>query len=83
MYAIRSYYVIDVLALASFYVIRVAAGVTIINVDRFSPWLYIATTFLALFLGIGKRRAELINGQQDGNRITSYNVCYTKLLRVT
>ncbi len=71
---------IDVLALASFYVIRVAAGVTIINVDRFSPWLYIATTFLALFLGIGKRRAELINGQQDGNQsrkvLTGYTLSY-------
>ena len=71
---------IDVLALASFYVIRVAAGVTIINVDRFSPWLYIATTFLALFLGIGKRRAELVNGQKDGNQsrkvLTSYTLSY-------
>jgi hypothetical protein len=45
--------------LASFYVLRVAAGVTLIEVNRFSPWLYVFTTFLALFLGIGKRRAEL------------------------
>jgi 4-hydroxybenzoate polyprenyltransferase len=51
--------IIDVLALASFYVIRVEAGVVLIQVTRFSPWLYIFTTFLALFLGIGKRRAEL------------------------
>lgn len=50
--------VLDVLVLASFYVIRVAAGVSIIHVERFSPWLYVFTTFLALFLGVGKRRAE-------------------------
>ncbi len=50
---------LDVLALASFYVLRVAAGVTLIEVERFSPWLYLFTTFLALYLGIGKRRAEL------------------------
>jgi len=70
---------IDVLVLASFYVLRVAAGVTIINVERFSPWLYIATTFLALFLGIGKRRAELLNGQKSNNTrkvLSSYTLTY-------
>lgn len=57
---------IDVLALASFYVLRVAAGVTIIVVERFSPWLYLSATFVALFMGIGKRRAEMITAQQTG-----------------
>lgn len=51
--------VLDVIALASFYVLRVGAGVVLIQVTRFSPWLYVFTTFLALFLGVGKRRAEL------------------------
>jgi hypothetical protein len=37
----------------------VGAGVVLIEVSRFSPWLYVFTTFLALFLGVGKRRAEL------------------------
>lgn len=51
--------ILDVMILASFYVLRVAAGVSLIVVTRFSPWLYVFTTFLALYLGIGKRRAEL------------------------
>jgi len=51
--------IIDVMILASFYVIRVGAGASLIEVHRFSPWLYVFTTFLALYLGIGKRRAEL------------------------
>jgi 4-hydroxybenzoate polyprenyltransferase len=51
--------IIDVIVLALFYVIRVGAGVTLIDVVRFSPWLYVFTTFFALFLGIGKRRAEI------------------------
>ncbi len=51
--------ILDVMILASFYVLRVAAGVSLISVHRFSPWLYVFTTFLALYLGIGKRRAEL------------------------
>lgn len=50
---------LDIIILASFYVIRVAAGVTLIDVERFSPWLYVFTTFLALLIGTGKRRAEL------------------------
>jgi 4-hydroxybenzoate polyprenyltransferase len=50
---------VDIIILASFYVIRVAAGVTLVDVVRFSPWLYVFTTFLALLIGTGKRRAEL------------------------
>ena len=59
--------IIDVIVLASFYVLRVAAGVTLINVERFSPWLYVFTTFAALFLGIGKRRAEIIHVKSTKN----------------
>lgn len=57
---------LDIIILASFYVLRVAAGVTLIEVERFSPWLYIFTTFLALLIGTGKRRAEL-NLLADGD----------------
>jgi 4-hydroxybenzoate polyprenyltransferase len=51
---------IDVLVLASFYLLRVISGLTIIEVKRFSPWLYVVTSLLALFIGLGKRRAELV-----------------------
>jgi len=51
--------ILDIMVLASFYVLRVGAGVVLIEVTRFSPWLYVFTTFIALFLGVGKRRAEL------------------------
>ena len=50
---------IDVLILAAGFVLRVGAGVSLIHVERFSPWLYVVTTLLALYLGFGKRRAEL------------------------
>jgi hypothetical protein len=59
--------ILDVLILASFCVIRVGAGVVLIQVSRFSPWLYVFTTFLALFLGVGKRRAELNLLEDDAN----------------
>lgn len=51
---------IDVLILASFFVLRVAVGVSVIQVERFSPWLYVVITLLALYIGFGKRRAELM-----------------------
>lgn len=51
--------ILDVLILATGFVLRVAAGVALIVVARFSPWLYVVTTLLALYLGFGKRRAEL------------------------
>lgn len=59
--------ILDVFALASFYVLRVAAGVVLIEVTRFSPWLYVFTTFLSLFLGIGKRRAEMTLLAEEAN----------------
>jgi 4-hydroxybenzoate polyprenyltransferase len=51
---------IDVLVLASGFVLRVAAGVSVIRVERFSPWLYVMMTLGALFIGFGKRRAEIL-----------------------
>ncbi len=51
--------ILDVLVIAAGFVLRVHAGVTLITVERFSPWMYVVMTLLALYLGFGKRRAEL------------------------
>jgi 4-hydroxybenzoate polyprenyltransferase len=51
--------ILDVMVLASLYDLRVGAGVELIKVARFSPWLYVFTTFLALYLGVAKRRSEM------------------------
>ncbi len=51
--------IVDVLVIAAGFVLRVHAGVTLIAVERFSPWLYVVMTLLSLFLGFGKRRAEI------------------------
>lgn len=52
--------IIDVMVLASNFLLRVGAGVLLITVQRFSPWMYVCVTLLALFVGLGKRRAEMI-----------------------
>ncbi|HMT20852.1 MAG TPA: decaprenyl-phosphate phosphoribosyltransferase [Promineifilum sp.] len=51
---------LDVLTIAAGFVLRIAAGVVVIEVERFSPWLYVFGGFLALFMALGKRRAELV-----------------------
>ncbi len=56
---LKHYPIIDVLTLAAFYVLRVVAGVVLIKVARFSPWLYVVMTLGSLYIGFGKRRAEL------------------------
>lgn len=50
---------LDVLIVAAGFILRIAAGVVIIEVERFSPWLYVFGGFLALFMALGKRRHEL------------------------
>lgn len=51
--------ILDVLVVSSGFVLRVGAGVTLITVERFSPWLYVITTLFSLYIGFGKRRAEM------------------------
>jgi 4-hydroxybenzoate polyprenyltransferase len=51
--------ILDVIIIALGFVLRVHAGVTLITVERFSPWLYVVTTLGALYIGLGKRRSEL------------------------
>lgn len=51
--------IVDVLIVSAGFVLRVAGGVALITVERFSPWLYVFTTVLTLYMGFGKRRAEL------------------------
>jgi 4-hydroxybenzoate polyprenyltransferase len=56
---LKHFPLIDVLVIAAGFVLRVLAGLSVITVKYFSPWLYVVTTLLALFLGFGKRRSEL------------------------
>jgi 4-hydroxybenzoate polyprenyltransferase len=50
----------DVFTVAAGFVMRAFVGALAIPVP-ISPWFYLCTLFLALFLALGKRRAEIVN----------------------
>jgi 4-hydroxybenzoate polyprenyltransferase len=69
---------VDVSIVSAGFILRIAAGVTVIAVQRFSPWLYLFGGFLALFMALGKRRHELkLLGDNAGNHraiLDEYNL---------
>ena len=57
-YVLKHIVIIDVFTLAAGLVLRALAGAVAIHVPA-SPWLYVCTVLLALYLGFSKRRHEL------------------------
>lgn len=63
--------IIDIFTIAAGFVLRPVAGAMVLDID-ITPWLLICMGLLALFLGLAKRRAELVlleNGAADHRRI--------------
>jgi len=75
---LKKYPILDVMVIAAGFVLRVAGGVWLVDVVRFSPWLYLFTSMLALFLGFSKRRQELILLREGANHaranLDEYNI---------
>ena len=64
---LKNLVIIDVLTIAAGFVMRVAAGVPLVEAERFSPWMYVCMALLALFIGFNKRRHELTLLKENAN----------------
>ena len=64
---LKNIVIVDVLTVATGFVLRVMAGTVVFPVERFSPWLYVCMSSLALFIAVGKRRHELILLKDNAN----------------
>jgi 4-hydroxybenzoate polyprenyltransferase len=75
---LKNIVIVDVLTIALGFVLRVGAGVAVVQAERFSPWLYVCMVLLALFLGLGKRRQEIVlmneNGASTRKILAEYNL---------
>jgi 4-hydroxybenzoate polyprenyltransferase len=69
-FLLKNIVIVDVLAIAMGFVLRVAGGAVLVDAERFSPWLYVCIVLLALFLGLSKRRGELVllEGKANSHR---------------
>ena len=70
--ALRKMVVLDVMAIAIGFVLRAVGSVEVLKGPapdtELSPWLLVCTFFLALFLGLGKRRHEVLVLGADGGK---------------
>jgi 4-hydroxybenzoate polyprenyltransferase len=71
----RNVVILDVIAISFSFLLRAAAGVAVLHPVipslEFSPWLWICTLFLSLFLAICKRRNEIAHLESAGTHRTS------------
>lgn len=69
--------IIDVYCIATGFVLRVMAGAALIHVTP-SIWILICVGLLALFLGLAKRRDDVVNDLDEAHRksIRGYNLIF-------
>jgi 4-hydroxybenzoate polyprenyltransferase len=78
-FSLKHMVILDVFVLAMGFVLRAVAGAVVISA-AISPWLYIVTLLGALFLGLAKRRHELLMLEDDAGKHRSILDEYTPQL---
>ncbi len=68
-FALKHVVLLDIFCIAAGFMLRVLAGAFVINVE-ISSWLILTTMFISLFLGIMKRRTELVLSENDDVIVT-------------
>lgn len=58
-YFLKHLVILDIFTIAAGFVLRAVAGAIVLDIN-ITPWLLICMGLLALFLGLGKRRGELV-----------------------
>jgi 4-hydroxybenzoate polyprenyltransferase len=69
----------DILTISSLFAIRAISGGLAIDV-RISPWLILCPFFLAMFLGVGKRKADIHLMKKAANKTRKVLEHYTETL---
>lgn len=65
---LKNIVIVDVLVLGAGFLLRAIGGAVVMSVP-ISPWLYVVTALGSLFIGFGKRRAEIIStGNNDATK---------------
>lgn len=70
-YWLKHIVIIDILTIAAGFLLRTLAGASVLDIP-ITPWLLVCMGLLAVFLGVGKRRHELVllnNGAGEHRRI--------------
>lgn len=74
---LKTIVLVDIMVFSVGLLLRVFAGVVFVDVQKFSPWLCVCISLLALFLGFGKRRHDISRLEEAPNHRPSlgqYNV---------
>ena len=74
-FGLKNIAIIDIILLASGFILRVYYGASIINVEV-SDWLFLTILSGSLFLGLGKRKKELITSEKSRKVLQEYNEAF-------
>ena len=71
-YGLKNIAIVDIILLASGFVLRVYYGASLLNITV-SNWLFLTILSASLFLGLGKRKKEIINNNNSRKVLKEYN----------